>query len=940
MVVVTGSPSLGAGRRSPGMTPVGRRAPNKASLQRQRATAGVCRNGDVGYCAEPTGIVGPIMHPGSASESAQQLYEKATGFHQRGNLVEAELLYLQALRADASSIMPRLMLAIIRFQQGRNAEALQLTAAAVNLRPNSILALVNHGIILAALGRFEEALAHYGKVLAMEPNNAQALYLRGNALQQLKRFDEALASYDRTLMLQPHNIEALNNRANALQALQRFDEALSGYDQALRLKPDDGGTLYNYGVGLMALRRFDEAAAKFDGAVMLQPDNVDAISMRGIALKELTRLDEALAAFDKALAIKPDHVGCLNNRGNTLREFGRLAQALESYDRALALDPDFVEALYNRGNALHQLGKLDAAEASYRRALQLDPNCTDALDNLALLTLLRGDARTALAMVRQSLQAGGAARTQRLVVDIVKQLQWTQDDSGIRIALVRALTEPWCRPRELAWVAANFIKLNPDIGNCVARANRAWPVRLSAQDLLDGKGFSVLAADELLCGLLGSTPNSDIALERFLTMARRLMLEAAVAPAACDEEGDAALRFCSALARQCFINEYVFCHSDDEIRDANKLRDLLVAALDEKITVPPLWVMAVAAYFPLYSLPNAGRLLNRQWPDPIMAIVVQQVREPEEEDRLRATMPRLTGIDDDVSKSVRSQYEENPYPRWVKAAPAARSTDIAGYLLQQFPFASFAHHRKGASSEILVAGCGTGQHSIATAQRFQGAHVLAIDLSLGSLGYAKRKTGELGLTSIEYAQADLLELGSLGRSFDVIESVGVLHHLREPFSGWRVLLSLLRPGGFMLLGLYSEMARRQIVLAKAFAAARGYGPTADDIRRCRQALMEADDREDFRKAIESSDFYAISSCRDLLLHSQEHRFTLPRIAAFLRDNDLMFLGFEIGADVMHAYRQRFPDDPAAARLDNWQAFENDKPDTFAGMYNFWIRKAG
>jgi tetratricopeptide (TPR) repeat protein/SAM-dependent methyltransferase len=884
------------------------------------------------------------MDPSFAPESPQQLYEQAIGFHQRGNLVEAERLYLQALCADATNNMPRLMLAIIRHQQGRNAEALELTAAALKLRPNSILALVNHGMILAAHGRFEEALANYSKVLAMEPNNAQALYLRGNTLQNLKRFDEALASYDSTLMLQPHNIDALNSRSIALQALQRFDEALLGFDKALTLKPDDAGALYNYGVALMALLRFDEAVARFDSALMLQPDNVDAISMRGIALLELTRLDEALANFDRALAIKPDHVGTLNNRGNTLRELGRFEEALESYDRALALYPDSVEALYNRGNTLHEQGKLDEAEASYRRALQIDPYCTDALNKLALLVLLRGDAPMALGIIQQSLQIGDAARTQSLFVEVVKNLRWTKDDSKIRIALVRALTEPWGPPRELAWVSADLIKLNPDIGNSVARANRAWPTRLSVQELSDGRGFSALAADlaadELLCGLLSSAPNTDIELERFLTMVRRLLLEAATRTVASDDEIDLALSFCCALARQCFINEYVFCYTDDEFQEANHLRDLLVAALEEKTAVPPLWVIALAAYFPLHSLPNASRLLNTQWPDPVMTIIAQQVREPEEEDQLRTTIPQLTGIEDEVSKLVQSQYEENPYPRWVKMVPTVKSNDIAGYLLQQFPFASFQHHRKSGIIEILVAGCGTGRHSIGTARRFNGAQVLAIDLSLSSLSYAKRKTRELNLTSIEYAQADLLELKSLGRSFDVIESSGVLHHLLEPLSGWRVLLSLLRPGGFMQLGLYSEIARRQIAMAQEFVAERGYGMTADEIRRCRQSLMELDNCEKFQKTINSSDFYTVSTCRDLLLHFQEHRFTLNSIGAFLRDNDLIFLGFQIGADVIHAYRQRFPDDPAATNFDNWQTFENDNPDTFAGCYIFWIQKAG
>ena len=104
-------------------------------------------------------------------------------------------------------------------------------------------------------------------------------------------------------------------------------------------------------------------------------------------------------------------------------------------------------------------------------------------------------------------------------------------------------------------------------------------------------------------------------------------------------------------------------------------------------------------------------------------------------------------------------------------------------MRNQFPFAPFRQLGKHNDLDVLVAGCGTGQHSIETAQRFSGAKVLAVDLSLASLGYAKRKTHELGLANVDYAQADILELGKLDRRFDLIEAMGVLHHLREPWHG-------------------------------------------------------------------------------------------------------------------------------------------------------------
>ena len=65
----------------------------------------------------------------------------------------------------------------------------------------------------------------------------------------------------------------------------------------------------------------------------------------------------------------------------------------------------------------------------------------------------------------------------------------------------------------------------------------------------------------------------------------------------------------------------------------------------------------------------------------------------------------------------------------------------------------------------------------------------------------------------------------LERRFDVIECVGVLHHMEDPVAGWRVLRRLLEPGGYMKIGLYSERARRHIVAARAFLAARGDPPT-------------------------------------------------------------------------------------------------------------------
>jgi 2-polyprenyl-3-methyl-5-hydroxy-6-metoxy-1,4-benzoquinol methylase len=413
-------------------------------------------------------------------------------------------------------------------------------------------------------------------------------------------------------------------------------------------------------------------------------------------------------------------------------------------------------------------------------------------------------------------------------------------------------------------------------------------------------------------------------------MARRLLLEAGA-----DDEDGAGLTFYAALARQCFLNDYVFFHDGEEIVRAGRLRDGVIAGIEAGTPISSARLLAVAAYFPLHSVSGAARLMEKPWPAAVQAVLVQQVREPAEEARLRAAMPRLTPIDDQLSRQVQNQYEENPYPRWVRIPRAESANSVTRYLSQKFPFAAFVRQSGEETTEILSACCGAGQLMLELAQSLTG-RVLAVDLSLTSLGYAKRKARELGRGDIEFGQADVLELGGIGKSFDVIECSGALHYLADPFAGWAVLLSLLRPGGTMTLSLYSEAARRRIVSARERIAQWGYGASADDIRRCRQDLWNLE-KPDLR-IVNAYDFYGISTCRDLLFHVQEWQTDLNAIDAFLKDNGLTFLGFEIDRATLDAYRRRFPGDPAATNLGNWHAFENENPDTFSRMYQFWVQK--
>ncbi|SVD96426.1 uncharacterized protein METZ01_LOCUS449280, partial [marine metagenome] len=254
----------------------------------------------------------------------------------------------------------------------------------------------------------------------------------------------------------------------------------------------------------------------------------------------------------------------------------------------------------------------------------------------------------------------------------------------------------------------------------------------------------------------------------------------------------------------------------------------------------------------------------------------RQIIEPEEEKQLRSKIPMLQEINDNVSIKVREQYEQNPYPRWVNTRLRLAPKPISAVTKEIELNIKNLFINEISSPQILVAGCGTGQHSIDTAVRFKDCDVLAIDLSLSSLAYAKRKTEELGISNIDYMQADILGLGALNRQFDIIESAGVLHHMDDPMAGWQVLADCLKTGGLMKVGLYSELARKHIVKIRHEIQQSNIGLNDDVMKSFRKIIV--DSKEEHHNLIAlPSDFYSLSEFRDLLFHVQEHRFTIPKI---------------------------------------------------------------
>jgi tetratricopeptide (TPR) repeat protein/SAM-dependent methyltransferase len=748
-------------------------------------------------------------------------------------------------------------------------------------------------------GRHESAQVLYREALAHDPGNAEATHFLGLSLCQTGRGEEGFSLMRRSVELNGAEIMYRQNLGFLLSQHGLLGEAESCLREAIALQPR--APLYNF---------------------------------LGTVLQRRGNYREALAAYERALSLDAGDSNVHVNLGYLRFELGDIGAAIVHYRRATELDPGNVMAHNNLGNALHAQGNAAAAEAAYRQALRLAPQFALPHHNLGMLLRAEGRPDEAVACFRTAARLAPAEPASwQLLAETLADVRFNAPDPGLEAELATCLAREDVDSMRLGAPAFSLLMAEPRFAALTRGAKEIPGERL--RDWLARDALPALKSP-LVAPLLENAVVPDPRFERLVAALRRELLLAwksgrfaAASPP---------LELLCALAHQCYLGEYVIDEPADETAMIEELRIAIERAPAEPGTRP--LVALYASYRPLATIAETASFPEAEGSDCFRRLLRRQVSEPREEACLHGEIESLTRIDDPVSRAVQAQYEENPYPRWRNAPATAGRYPLALQLRTLFPDRIKDDLPVPEQLEILIAGCGTGKHAAITARLNPAARILAVDISRASLAYAQRRARELGTGNVRFAQADLLRLGELEERFDLVESVGVLHHLRDPLVGWRVLVGLLKPRGFMKIALYSEIARQGLAAARGFIAARGFAAKTRGIRAARAAIMALPEGAPERAVLDLSlDFYTLSGCRDLLFHVQEHRFTTEGIAGALRELGLEFLGFEPeDPATLRSYRAECPDDPAATSLKNWESFEARHPDTFAGMYHFWVRK--
>ncbi|MTJ53844.1 class I SAM-dependent methyltransferase [Anabaena sp. UHCC 0253] len=252
--------------------------------------------------------------------------------------------------------------------------------------------------------------------------------------------------------------------------------------------------------------------------------------------------------------------------------------------------------------------------------------------------------------------------------------------------------------------------------------------------------------------------------------------------------------------------------------------------------------------------------------------------------------------DSQVSAAVAKLYDTYPFPPEpiLDEPPPGynwRWNWLAAY--------NFCMGRKPQKQDIRIldAGCGSGVGTEYLVHLNPQAQVVGIDLSAGTLEVAKKRCQSSGADRVEFHHLSLYDVEQLPGEFDLINSVGVLHHLPDPIRGIQALAKKLAPGGLMHIFVYGELGRWEIqLMQKAIALLQGSkkGDYRDGVEVGRKIFASLPEnnrivkREKERWAMENQRDECFA---DMYVHPQEFDYNIDTLFELIAASGLEFLGF-------------------------------------------------
>lgn len=423
-------------------------------------------------------------------------------------------------------------------------------------------------LVLFQNGEYEKVKNEALKITELNPELHQGWMALGVALQKMGFYTEALPALIKTVEISPLEAQNHSNLACAMQSAGRFSEAEVSCRQALKLNPSSAEINNNLGSILKDLNRLDEAEIYYNQAITINPFLAETLCNMGDLLIQKNKFLEAEKLIREALAIIYDYPLAHNNLGVALRSQGKFSEANASFKNAISLKKDYALAHLNLGQSLFSQNLIGEALVSFYSSLLIEE----------------------MPMAKY------------MFVTTLKNCSINQYDKKLAELVCKAISEPWGRPSSIVQFSLQLVKHDNNYLNIVHNSCYISNDKCNIKLIIN---YVVSESIELFKATLCAGLIPDIEIEKFLIWIRKEMLFEIDAI----DKNDDVLSFCSALAQQCFINDYCYSETDEELQLVEVLKKKMIDCVEGNNQLSPLQIAIAGCYMPLANFFNKNDVI-------------------------------------------------------------------------------------------------------------------------------------------------------------------------------------------------------------------------------------------------------------------------------------------------------------------------------------------
>jgi 2-polyprenyl-3-methyl-5-hydroxy-6-metoxy-1,4-benzoquinol methylase len=157
-----------------------------------------------------------------------------------------------------------------------------------------------------------------------------------------------------------------------------------------------------------------------------------------------------------------------------------------------------------------------------------------------------------------------------------------------------------------------------------------------------------------------------------------------------------------------------------------------------------------------------------------------------------------------IQQTVQNFYNKTPFPDFE----LDRFDTKNDLVVSVYPFGKIID--KSIPDDVAVIDVGTGTGQLSSFLSLKRQCVYGIDFSEGSLSKAHMLKQKLDLNSLNIHKINIMDISqidNIGKKFDYVLCLGVLHHTEDAYQAFCNIRRLLKPEGFIAVGLYNRFGR-------------------------------------------------------------------------------------------------------------------------------------